>query len=69
MQDEELSSLVFAIKPIASQLDGRYLDELPRVKRNLCQIMEASNQLWIRTSQSGGQENQGYAVFNCPFLM
>ncbi len=60
MDDEELSSLVQAAEQLASQLDDGSLGELPRVERNLRQIMEASNQLWIRTSQSGGQENQGY---------
>lgn len=60
MEDEELSSLVLAAEQLASQLDDGSLGELPRVERNLRQIMEASNQLWIRTSQSGSQENQGY---------
>lgn len=60
MDDEELSSLVQAAEQLASQLDDGSLGELPRVERNLRQIMEASNQLWIRTSQTGGQENQGY---------
>lgn len=62
MEDEELSSLVLAAEQLASQLDNGSLGELPRVERNLRQIMEASNQLWIRTSQSGGQENQGAAL-------
>lgn len=62
MDDEELSSLVQAAEQLASQLDDGSLGELPRVERNLRQIMEASNQLWIRTSQSGGQENQGAAL-------
>lgn len=60
MEDEELSSLVQAAEQLSSQLDDGSLGELPRVERNLRQIMEASNQLWIRASQTGGQETQGY---------
>lgn len=60
MDDEELSSLVQAAEQLASQIDDGSHGELPRVERNLRQIMEASNQLWLRTSQGGGQEAQGY---------
>ena len=62
MEDEELSSLVQAAEQLSSQLDDGSLGELPRVERNLRQIMEASNQLWIRASQTGGQETQGYVL-------
>jgi len=62
MEDEELSSLVQAAEQLSSQLDDGSLGELPRVERNLRQIMEASNQLWIRASQTGGQETQGAAL-------
>ena len=64
MEDEELSSLVQAAEQLSSQLDDGSLGELPRVERNLRQIMEASNQLWIRASQTSGQETQGYISFN-----
>ena len=59
MEDEELSSLVQAAEQLASQRDDGSLGELPRVERNLRQIMESSNQLWLRMSQGGGQEAQG----------
>jgi len=69
MEDEELSSLVQAAEQLSSQLDDGSLGELPRVERNLRQIMEASNQLWIRASQTGGQENQGHVFTNIFFMV
>ena len=59
MEDEELSSLVQNAEQMASQLDDGSLGELPRVERNLRQIMDASHQLWMKTSQGAGLEAQG----------
>lgn len=59
MQDAELSSLVHAAEQLTAQLDDGSLGELPKVERNLRQIMEATNQLCLRASQGSGQEAQG----------
>ena len=59
MDFEDLSSLVQSAEQLTSQIDDGCLGELPRVERNLRQIMEASQQLWVKASQGGGQDSPG----------
>ena len=59
MDSEDLSHLLQSAEQLAPTYDDIGHGELPRVDRNLRQIMDASQQLWLKASQGGGPEKQG----------
>lgn len=54
--DSGFSELLRSAEQLSAAVEGN--KELPQVERNLRQILEASNELWSRVTQTGTQDNQ-----------
>ncbi|CAK9828479.1 Nuclear pore complex protein Nup93 [Anthophora retusa] len=54
--DTGFSELLRSAERLSAAVEGN--EELPQVERNLRQILEASNELWSRVTQTGTQDNQ-----------
>lgn len=54
--DSGFSELLRSAEQLSAAVEGS--EELPQVERNLRQILEASNELWSRVTQTGTQDNQ-----------
>ncbi|XP_076242702.1 nuclear pore complex protein Nup93 [Calliopsis andreniformis] len=54
--DSGFSELLRSAEQLSAAVEGN--EELPQVERNLRQILEASNELWSRVTQTGTQDNQ-----------
>ncbi|KAL2718929.1 nuclear pore complex protein Nup93-like [Vespula squamosa] len=54
--DTGFSELLRSAEQLSAAVEGS--EELPQVERNLRQILEASNELWSRVTQTGTQDNQ-----------
>ncbi|KAG6798255.1 nuclear pore complex protein Nup93 [Apis mellifera caucasica] len=57
--DTGFSELLRSAERLSAAIEGN--EELPQVERNLRQILEASNELWSRVTQTGTQDNQRQA--------
>ncbi|XP_053982478.1 nuclear pore complex protein Nup93-like [Hylaeus volcanicus] len=55
-RDSGFSELLRSAEQLSAAVEGN--EELPQVERNLRQILEASNELWSRVTQTGTQDNQ-----------
>lgn len=56
MDDSGFSELLRSAEQLSAAVEGN--EELPQVERNLRQILDASNELWSRVTQTGTQDNQ-----------
>ncbi|XP_015127449.1 nuclear pore complex protein Nup93 [Diachasma alloeum] len=56
MGDSDFNELLRSAEQLSAAVEGS--GELPQVERNLRQILEASNELWSRVTQSGTQDTQ-----------
>ena len=56
MGDSGFSELLRSAEQLSAAVEGN--EELPQVERNLRQILDASNELWSRVTQTGTQDNQ-----------
>ncbi|XP_076633557.1 nuclear pore complex protein Nup93 [Colletes latitarsis] len=56
IRDPGFSELLRSAEQLSAAVEGN--EELPQVQRNLRQILEASNELWSRVTQTGTQDNQ-----------
>ncbi|OAD54318.1 Nuclear pore complex protein Nup93 [Eufriesea mexicana] len=56
IRDTGFSELLRSAERLSAAVEGN--EELPQVERNLRQILEASNELWSRVTQTGTQDNQ-----------
>ncbi|KAG7207484.1 hypothetical protein KM043_009116 [Ampulex compressa] len=54
--DSGFSELLRSAEQLSAAVEGN--EELPQVERNLRQILDASNELWSRVTQTGTQDNQ-----------
>lgn len=54
--DTGFSELLRSAERLSAAVESN--EELPQVERNLRQILEASNELWSRVTQTGTQDNQ-----------
>lgn len=68
MSDADFSSLLHAAEQLATDVEGN--EELPRVERSLGQVLEASQELYSRVTQTGAHDIQAYGNFYLilPFL-
>ncbi|CAL7944031.1 unnamed protein product [Xylocopa violacea] len=58
--DTGFSELLRSAERLSAAVEGN--EELPQVERNLRQILEASNELWSRVTQTGTQDNQAHLL-------
>lgn len=56
MSDSDFNELLRSAEQLSAAVESN--GELPQVERNLRQILEASNELWSRITQTGTQDNQ-----------
>lgn len=56
MGDSDFSSLLHAAEQLATDVEGN--EELPRVERSLGQVLEASQELYSRVTQTGAHDIQ-----------
>ncbi|KAK0095819.1 hypothetical protein PV326_007293 [Microctonus aethiopoides] len=56
MGDSDFNELLRSAEQLSAAVEGT--GELPQVERNLRQILEASNELWSRVTQTGSQDTQ-----------
>ncbi|KZC06930.1 PREDICTED: nuclear pore complex protein Nup93-like [Dufourea novaeangliae] len=54
--DTGFSELLRSAEQLSAAVEGT--EELPQVERNLRQILDASNELWSRVTQTGTQDNE-----------
>lgn len=54
--DSGFSELLRSAEQLSAAVEGS--EELPQVERNLRQILDASNELWSRVTQTGTQDSQ-----------
>ncbi|TGZ51832.1 Nuclear pore protein [Temnothorax longispinosus] len=57
--DSGFSELLRSAEQLSAAVEGN--EDLPQVDRNLRQILEASNELWSRVTQTGTQDNEAQA--------
>lgn len=57
--DSGFSELLRSAEQISAAAEGN--DDMPHVDRNLQQILEASNELWSRVTQTTTQDNEAQA--------
>lgn len=57
--DSGFSELLRSAEQISAAAEGN--DDMPHVDRNLQQILEASNELWCRVTQTATQDNEAQA--------
>jgi len=57
--DAGFSDLLRSAEQISAAAEGN--DDMPHVDRNLQQILEASNELWCRVTQTATQDNETQA--------
>ncbi|XP_071448699.1 nuclear pore complex protein Nup93-like [Hetaerina americana] len=60
MAESEFQDLLHAAEQLSSDAMGG--GQLPRVERNLRQVLEASQELWSRVTQTGGQDTQAHVL-------
>ncbi|KAG8231135.1 hypothetical protein J437_LFUL009840 [Ladona fulva] len=60
MAESEFQDLLHAAEQLSSDAMGG--GQLPRVERNLRQVLEASQELWSRITQTGGQDTQAHVL-------
>lgn len=61
MSDADFSSLLHAAEQLATDVEGN--EELPRVERSLGQVLEASQELYSKVTQTGAHDIQAYDKF------
>lgn len=59
MADSGFSELLRSAEQLSAAVEGN--EDLPQVERNLRQILEASNELWSRVTQTSTQDNEAQA--------
>lgn len=64
--DSGFSDLLRSAEQISAAVEKN--EELPQVERNLRQILEASNELWSRVTQTNTQDNETQAYVHFPDL-
>jgi len=57
--DSGFSELLRSAEQLSATVEGN--EDLPQVERNLRQILEASNELWSRVTQTSTQDNEAQA--------
>ncbi|XP_014473557.1 PREDICTED: nuclear pore complex protein Nup93-like [Dinoponera quadriceps] len=57
--DSGFSDLLRSAEQLSAAVEGN--EELPQVERNLRQVLEASNELWARVTQTSTQDNEAQA--------
>jgi len=57
--DSGFSELLRSAEQLSAAVEGN--EDLPQVERNLRQILEASNELWSRVTQTSTQDNEAQA--------
>jgi nuclear pore complex protein Nup93 len=57
--DSGFSDLLRSAEQLSAAVEGN--EELPQVERNLRQLLEASNELWSRVTQTSTQDNEAQA--------
>lgn len=60
--DSGFSELLRSAEQLSAVVEGN--EDLPQVERNLRQILEASNELWSRVTQTSTQDNEAQAYVN-----
>lgn len=57
--DSGFSELLRSAEQLSAAVEGN--EDLPQVERNLRQLLEASNELWSRVTQTSTQDNEAQA--------
>lgn len=56
MSGGDFNDLLFEAEKLSSNIEGT--NDLPKVDRSLRQVLEASNELYMRVTQTGAQDIQ-----------